>query len=72
MSVQKSFRLNEFANAILEILSEREGKTQTAILEELIKGHVIWDKEREEGLEIMREADRRLNGLKAKLEEENH
>lgn len=71
MSVAKSFRLNSFSNAILEILSERKGKTQTAILEELIKGHVIWDLERDEGLEIMKEADRRIDALKAKYEDTN-
>ena len=66
MSIQKSFRLDDFANAILEELSERSGKTQTAIIEELIRGHVVFDLEHEEGIEIMRSAERRMETLKGK------
>lgn len=69
LSVQKSFRLDDFANAILEELSERSGKTQTAIIEELLRGHVVFDLEHEEGIEVMRSAERRMETLKSKKTE---
>lgn len=69
MSVQKSFRLDDFANAILEELSERYGKTQTMIVEELLRGHVVWDLEHEEGQEVMKAAERRIQALKSQGEE---
>ena len=69
MSVQKSFRLSDYTNAILEELVERTGKKQTDVIEELIKGHVIWDYEPEISTEIMKAAEIRLATLKSKGEE---
>lgn len=69
MSVQKSFRLSDYTNAILEEIVERSGKKQTEVIEELIKGHVIWDYEPEVSTEIMKSAEIRLATLKSKSEE---
>ena len=65
MSVAKSFRLSDFSNACLEEISERQGKTQTQIIEELIKGFVIFDLSPEEGSEIMKAAEKRIGNLKS-------
>ena len=69
MSVQKSFRLADFTNALLEEISERRGKKQTDIIEELIQGYVVWDLDPEESSEVMKAAEVRVNTLKAKERE---
>lgn len=61
MSVKKSFRFSEFNNAILEILSERTGKTQTDILEDFIFSHVVYDFEAVESTEIIKQAKERVD-----------
>ena len=66
MSVQKSFRFDDHTNAILELIAERTGKTQTAILSELIRGHVVFDMDKTEAMEIMELAEQRLQTLKSK------
>lgn len=69
MSVQKSFRLADFTNALLEEISERRGKKQTDVIEELIQGYVIWDLEPSESMELLKAAEVRVKALKAKEEE---
>lgn len=69
MSVQKSFRLSDFANALLEELVERTGKKQTYIIEDLIQGYVVWDLEPGESSEVIKGAERRMETLKSKKEQ---
>ena len=69
MSVQKSFRLADFTNALLEEIAERRNKKQTEIIEELIQGYVVWDLDPEESAEVMKAAEVRVNTLKAKKDE---
>lgn len=71
MSVQKSYRFSDFTYAVLEELVERTGKKQTEILEELIQGHVVWDYEPKEGMEIIKAAEVRLETMKSKKHESN-
>lgn len=68
MSVQKSYRFSDYTYALLEELVERTGKKQTEILEELIQGHVIWDLDPKEGMEIIKAAEVRQATLKSKKE----
>lgn len=65
MSVPKSFRLSDFSNACLEEIAEREGKTQTEIIEQLIKGYVIWDLKPGESSEVMKAAEKRMKTIKS-------
>lgn len=69
MSVQKSFRLSDFSNALLEEIAERKDKKQTEIIEELIQGYVVWDLAPEESSEVIKSAEVRMNTLKAKRDE---
>lgn len=66
MSVQKSFRLSDFTNALLEEIAERRDKKQTEVIEELIQGYVVWDLDAEESAELMKAAEVRMSTLKAK------
>ena len=66
LSVQKSFRLSDFTNALLEEIAERRDKKQTEVIEELIQGYVVWDLESEESAELMKAAEVRMSTLKAK------
>lgn len=66
MSVPKSFRLSDWSNACLELIAEREGKTQTEIIQQLIKGYVIFDLKPEESNEVMKLAEKRLDTIKSK------
>lgn len=65
MSVPKSFRLSDFSNACLEEIADRQGKTQTQVIEELIKGFVIFDMKPEESIEVMQAAEKRIGNLKS-------
>lgn len=65
MSVAKSFRLSDFSNACLEEIADRQGKTQTQVIEELIKGFVIFDMKPEESIEVMQAAEKRIGNLKS-------
>ena len=69
MSVQKSFRLSDFTNALLEEIAERRGKKQTEIIEELIQGYVVWDLEPQESSDLIKSAEIRMDTLKAKRDE---
>lgn len=66
LSVQKSFRLSDFTNALLEEIAERRDKKQTEVIEELIQGYVVWDLDPEESAELMKAAEVRMSTLKAK------
>lgn len=66
MSVQKSFRLSDFTNALLEEIAERRDKKQTEVIEELIQGYVVWDLDSKESAELMKAAEVRMSTLKAK------
>ena len=66
LSVQKSFRLSDFTNALLEEIAERRDKKQTEVIEELIQGYVVWDLDPEESAELMKAAEVRMKTLKAK------
>ena len=66
LSVQKSFRLSDFTNALLEEIAERRDKKQTEVIEELIQGYVVWDLDPKESAELMKAAEVRMKTLKAK------
>lgn len=68
MSVPKSFRLDDFTNAMLEEISSRSGKTQTDIIELLIRNHVIYDLSAEDSKELMERASERVGTGKTKPE----
>ena len=68
MSVAKSFRLDDFTNAMLEEISERTGKTQTDVIELLIRNHVIYDLSAEDSKELMERASERVGTGKTKPE----
>ena len=65
MSVQKNFRISDWNNACLELIAEKEGKTQTEIIQQLIKGYVIFDLSPEESNELMKSAEKRLGTIKS-------
>lgn len=60
MSVPKNFRLDDFVNALLEGISEKTGKSQTLIVEELIRDHVVFDLEPEEAQQLMQRASEKI------------
>lgn len=66
MSVQKSFRLSDLSNAILEEIAERNDKTQTQVIEELLKDYVIFDMDPDEGQNLLKAAQTKLDTLKSK------
>lgn len=66
MSVQKNFRISDWSNACLELIAEREGKTQTEIIQQLIKGYVIFDLKPEESNDLMQAAEKRLDTIKSR------
>lgn len=66
MSVAKNFRIDEFTNAMLEEIASRTGKTQTDIIELLIRNHVIYDLSAEDSKELMERASERVGTGKNK------
>lgn len=64
MSVRKSFRLDDFTNAMLEEVAVHLGKSQTDVIEELIRDYVIYDMEATEGKELLQRATEKLKSEK--------
>lgn len=60
MSVRKSFRLDSFSNAMLEEIAVHLGKSQTDVIEQLIRDYVVYDMEAAEGKELMQRASEKL------------
>lgn len=60
MSVRKNFRLEDFTNALLEEIAEHMGKTQTEVVEQLIRDYVVFDMDAAEGKELMQKASEKM------------
>ena len=64
MSVRKSFRLDSFTNAMLEEVAVHLGKSQTDVIEQLIRDYIVYDMEATEGKELLQRASEKLKSEK--------
>ena len=64
MSVRKSFRLENYTNALLEEISEYLKKSQTDVLEQLIRDYVVFEIEAVEGKKLMQRASTKIKNQK--------
>lgn len=60
MSVRKNFRLDSFTNAMLEEIAVHLGKTQTEVVEQLIRDYIVFEMEASEGKELLQRASEKL------------
>ena len=69
MSVRKSFRLDSFTNAMLEEIALHIGKSQTDVIEQLIRDYVVYDMEATEGKALMQRASEKLKVQETEITE---
>lgn len=64
MSVRKSFRLDSFTNAMLEEIAVHLGKSQTDVIEQLIRDYVVFEMDAPEGKELLQRASEKVKSEK--------
>lgn len=56
VSVRKNFRLSDFTNAMLEEVAIHLGKSQTDVIEQLVRDYIVYDMEATESKELLQRA----------------
>lgn len=69
MSVRKNFRLDSFTNAMLEEIAVHLGKTQTEVVEQLIRDYIVFEMDASEGKELLQRASEKLKVQETELTE---
>lgn len=69
MSVRKNFRLDSFTNAMLEEIAVHLGKTQTEVVEQLIRDYIVFEMDAAEGKELLQRASEKLKVQETELTE---